>query len=81
MATRQGFEPRPTVLETGMLPLHYRAIFLIVEVFALHEGRRCPRDLLRDLPSLYRVLHCHPNGRYPLVLCHHPVSTPPCGTV
>jgi hypothetical protein len=27
MASREGFEPPPTVLETGMLPLHYRDIF------------------------------------------------------
>lgn len=28
-ALRTGFEPVPTVLETGMLPLHYRSILLI----------------------------------------------------
>ena len=26
LASRLGLEPRPTVLETGMLPLHYRDI-------------------------------------------------------
>jgi len=28
MASRQGFEPRLTVLETAMLPLHYRDMTL-----------------------------------------------------
>jgi hypothetical protein len=29
LASRQGLEPRPTVLETGMLPLHYRDIIFL----------------------------------------------------
>lgn len=29
LANRLGLEPRPTVLETVMLPLHYRNIYLI----------------------------------------------------
>ena len=36
LASREGFEPPPTVLETGMLPLHYRdTITRLTIAFAL----------------------------------------------
>lgn len=34
LAGPEGFEPSPTVLETGMLPLHYGPIFVICITFS-----------------------------------------------
>ena len=48
LASRQGFEPRPTVLETDMLPLHQRD----TNNFGGPEGNRTPT---RGLQS-----HCAP---------------------
>jgi hypothetical protein len=37
MASREGFEPPPTVLETDMLPLHYRDIINRIHFKVLYQ--------------------------------------------
>ena len=49
LASRQGLEPRPTVLETGMLPLHQRDTN-----FGLH-GRIRTSSLRLPKPAVYLV--------------------------
>ena len=50
MASREGFEPPPTVLETDMLPLHYRDVFLLY--MARPERFELPTSGFEDLLSI-----------------------------
>ncbi len=62
LASRQGFEPRPTVLETAMLPLNTSEIFYLIAVIVLNINLvfticTCLK------PILFNLLIYHSTGR------------------
>ena len=50
MATPHGFEPRPTVLETGMLPLHYG---VVINIFMNNHYITAFYQLLQEASEFY----------------------------